>query len=140
MHRLRHYDERGQLLKNPSRKQFHCISNRDSMNYLKFFLLLFLLFDCLRSHVEASVQLNKFGIEFILDIQYWILKEPISKFLTSRSLMVRLRGKVKRNALLLVSRKVGAAGAQFFLEGTKVSTRELFRFYLFSCSLICQNS
>lgn len=65
------------------------------MNYLKFFLLLFLLFDCLRSHVEASVQLNKFGIEFILDIQYWILKEPISKFLTSRSLVVRLRGKVK---------------------------------------------
>lgn len=101
------------------------------MNYLKFFLLLFLLFDCLRSHVEASVQLNKFGIEFILDIQYWILKEPISKFLTSRSLVVRLRGKVKRNALLLVSRKAGAAGAQFFLEGTKVSTRQLFRFYLF---------
>ena len=50
------------------------------MNYLKFFLLLFLLFDCLRSHVEASVQLNKFGIEFISDIQYWILKEPIYKF------------------------------------------------------------
>lgn len=50
------------------------------MNYLKLFLLLFLLFDCLRSHVEASVQLNKFGIEFILDIQYWILKEPIYKF------------------------------------------------------------
>lgn len=54
--------------------------------------------------------------------------------------MVRLRGKVKRNALLLVSRKVGSAGAQFFMEGTKVSTRQLFRFYLFSCSLICQNS